>query len=78
MVATAAGGIPEIVKDEVTGLLAPVQDAEKLAEQVLRLLQDEVLAQRLTKGAWELLQDFSFRQTAKKTLGIYENVVDLK
>jgi glycosyltransferase involved in cell wall biosynthesis len=71
VVATAAGGIPEIVEDEVSGLLAPVGDAEKLAFQVRRMLEEPGLKQRLTLGAKARLHHFTKEKMAEDVLKIY-------
>ncbi|HJR41093.1 MAG TPA: glycosyltransferase family 4 protein [Gemmatimonadaceae bacterium] len=47
VVTTDAGGIPYVVTHERTALMVPRGDASGLALAVLRLLDDEVLAQRL-------------------------------
>lgn len=39
-VATAAGGLPEVVEDGVTGILVPPSDADALAEAIATLLSD--------------------------------------
>lgn len=48
VVSTAAGGIPEIVKHHQTGLLAPVKDVKQLADNVIRLLEDNTLRKQIT------------------------------
>ena len=40
IVASAVGGIPEAVKDGMTGLLVPPNDAEALSSAILRLMAD--------------------------------------
>lgn len=40
VVATRAGGIPEMVEDGITGLLAPIGDADALAAATMRILDD--------------------------------------
>lgn len=47
VVGSPAGGIPEVVRDEETGLIAADGDAGHLASQLGRLLTDEALRQRL-------------------------------
>lgn len=49
VVATAVGGVPEVVVDGETGLLVPVDDAQALAAALARLLADRAL--RLQMGA---------------------------
>jgi len=47
VVATTAGGLPEIVRDGETGMLVPPGDADALARAVLSLLQDSARCRRL-------------------------------
>lgn len=47
VVASATGGLIDIVDDEVTGLLVPPGDADALAAAVRRLVEDRNLAERL-------------------------------
>lgn len=71
IVATDAGGIPEIVEDDVTGLLAPVGDAGSLARQVVRLMEQPGLKQRLTQAARRKVECFSKEKMAAAILEIY-------
>ena len=75
VVATAAGGIPEIVIDEKSGLIAPVKDADILAKQVDRLLNDQQLKTDILKGAKETLNWYTKEATAEKTLTVYQEVL---
>ena len=75
VVATKAGGIPELVEHEKTGLLADVGDSRTLAEQILRIANDKGLSNQLVKGAKQKLQQFTREQTAQKTLQVYERVM---
>jgi N-acetyl-alpha-D-glucosaminyl L-malate synthase BshA len=43
VVATTAGGLPEVVVDGVNGYLRPIGDVAAMAEAALRLLRDEEL-----------------------------------
>ncbi len=51
VVASAAGGIPELIESEVTGLLAPPGDPAALAAACRRLLDDAALGARLAAAA---------------------------
>lgn len=75
VVATAAGGIPEMVIHERTGLLAPVGDATALAMQIERLIKNGELKNRIVSGAAEKVKDFSKESTASKTFAIYQEVL---
>lgn len=47
VVATAVGGVPEVVLDGITGLLVPPRDPVALAAAIERLLKDQLLAERM-------------------------------
>ena len=48
LVATAVGGVPELVDDDVTGLLVPPNDSSALAKALNRILNDPSLGARLS------------------------------
>ncbi len=75
VVATNAGGIPEIVHHGKTGLIAPVGDAKQLAAHVLTLMNDNELKERFIANSHQLLKEFTFRRTAEKTKAIYSVVL---
>lgn len=51
------GGIPDVIKDEATGLLVPPDDPISVAQAVRRLAEDAGLRSRLTTAAMQTLQD---------------------
>lgn len=57
LMGTNVGGIPEIVRDGVTGLLVPPNDAEALAGAMMRLADDPALAARLGRQARQMVFD---------------------
>ncbi|MDX6768136.1 MAG: glycosyltransferase [Elusimicrobiota bacterium] len=72
--ATSAGGIPEVVEDGATGLLAPPRDPEALAGAILRLLDDPALGRRLAAEALRRLPAFGWAAAAEKMERVYEAV----
>jgi colanic acid/amylovoran biosynthesis glycosyltransferase len=50
VIATSTGGIPELIQPG-TGLLVPPADPTALADAILRILQDESLAEQIGRGA---------------------------
>ena len=70
--ATRAGGIPEVIEDGVTGLLAPVGDGAALGAAISQLLLDPALAKRLKLAARQKVREFSVQRTAERTLAVYE------
>jgi L-malate glycosyltransferase len=75
VVGTTAGGIPEAVSDEVTGLLVPPADAEALAQAILRLAQDVELRRRLGRSGRVWIQEhFSATRMVEETLAAYQEI----
>lgn len=72
VVATQAGGIPEMVIHEETGLLAPIGNPEALGKAVLRLLENAEIRNQIIKGAAHKVEDFSKEKMAERTLGVYQ------
>lgn len=72
VVASAAGAVPEIVRDNENGLLAPASDPAGFAAAVSRLLDDPALAQRLGEAARRTVAGrFSAGRMVEATLAVY-------
>ena len=77
IVATRAGGIPEIVVEGETGLLAEPRNASALAEALARLVGDAAFCQRAgAAGHARALQFFDVRRMVEKTAEVYEQVLE--
>ncbi len=75
VVATAVGGIPELVEHGVTGLLIRVGDAGGLAQALARLVADDPLRRRMGEaGRRRALQSFNLQDTVAHTLALYETL----
>ena len=58
VVASGVGGIPDLVRDGVEGLLVDPRDTEGIARALLRVLDDRDLAERLGAAAAERYRDW--------------------
>ncbi len=56
VVSTPISGIPELIHDGVNGLLVPSEDSRALAEAFLRLINDNRLAEDLSRNAQETIE----------------------
>lgn len=64
VVGTKAGGLPEIILDQETGILVPPRNAELLAEAISRLFSDRKLHRTISKkGRQRALHVFDFDQS---------------
>jgi len=76
VVATRAGGIPEMIEDGRHGLLVPPRDPAALAAALLRLLEQREFAQSLGRaGRQRVEQEFSSERTTEGTLREYEQLL---
>ena len=74
-VVTNTGGLPEIVQNETTGYVVPVDKPEALAHAVLRLLESPAARTRLGASAKKRVESlFTPSATAKKIETIYNQV----
>jgi glycosyltransferase involved in cell wall biosynthesis len=75
IVATTAGGMPEVVADGETGLLVPPRDDQALADAIVTLLGDE-RRRRSMGGAGErrVRERFSADRMVQDTLDLYRRV----
>ncbi|MFN2513876.1 MAG: glycosyltransferase family 4 protein [Pyrinomonadaceae bacterium] len=62
VVATAVGGIPDLLKDGETGLLVPDDDDKMMVEAIKRLLNDSELAGRLSANGRRVAERSSWEQ----------------
>lgn len=75
IVATRAGGIPEVARDGVEALLCPPRAPAALAATILRLLRDPALAARLAANGRRRVHDFPADRMAAAYHGLYAEVV---
>lgn len=73
--ATDAGGIPEVVLDGRTGLIAPRENSRALGEAITRLLLDRPLARRLAAAARERAPEFSVERMVERTVAVYRTIL---
>lgn len=75
IVATRAGGIPEVVVDGETGILVPPRDHRAMADALISLLTDPALRQRMGDAGLKLARRrFSAERMVKETLRAYKRV----
>lgn len=76
VVGARAGGIPEVVVDEETGLLCPPGDAGALAAAIERLLKDPEAARAMgERGRSRIEAEFSVDAMVEGNLRVYREVV---
>jgi len=76
VVGSAVGGVPELIQDGVTGLLAPPGDAPALARAVEAVLADPGAAAARARAARALVGErFSRDTSVSRLLGLYQELL---
>jgi glycosyltransferase involved in cell wall biosynthesis len=74
VVTTDAGGIPDIVTDEITGFVVPVGDCEALATHALRVLSEQDFARSVVARARAECSKYTWAEVCPKWLDVYHSV----
>ena len=76
VVATAVGGLPDAVENELTGLLVPPRDPAALRRALVRVLDDAALRRRLGAAAGVRARERFGRDAASRAmLAVYRDVL---
>ncbi len=75
VIASAAGGIPEVVEDGKTGFLAPPGDVATMVDRSLRVLGNPDEHSRLKQNAAARALDFSADKVVPRYEALYEEVL---
>ena len=76
IVASRAGGIPEVVRNCENGLLVPAGDSAALTTAICRLLADSDLRREYgAKGRALVEREFSMEQMAEQNLAVYSELL---
>lgn len=79
VLATTAGGLPEVIEHGASGWLVPAQDPAQLAQAIGQLLDDPALRQRLgTAGRLRAQQHFSLQAVTARLRDIYRRAVQAR
>jgi glycosyltransferase involved in cell wall biosynthesis len=73
VIASATGGLPEIVRDGETGFLVPPSDPDALADRIARLVNDSGLVRTLGERAYT---DYRQRFSDSSFLDGYCRIID--
>ena len=77
VVATAGGGVPEIVEDGKTGMLVPMNDAQAMAKAICELLENPQRAGEMGRAGHARVRDrFTAPITTRTVEAIYDQMLD--
>jgi glycosyltransferase involved in cell wall biosynthesis len=74
-IAFAVGGVPEVIDNDISGVLVPADDTRAFAAQLARLVDDEGLRARLSQGARIKAKTFDATEMTNQTESVYEELL---
>lgn len=75
VVATDVGGVREVVKNMVTGILVPMRDEKSLARAIIHLYEDEDLRRKIGKNGRRLVEkSFNYLDMGAETIKVYQEI----
>ena len=75
VITTNVGGIPEICVNGENALIVPPKDPEALADAMIGILEDEMLAKKMGKNGRKLVEKkYTWERIAAKVLDVYEGL----
>jgi glycosyltransferase involved in cell wall biosynthesis len=78
VVASAVGGLKEVLKKHFVGLLVPPTDVEKITQAVVKLLSNASLYQLIIKNELNLAKQWSWKNVSKNHVLIYRHLARFK
>jgi glycosyltransferase involved in cell wall biosynthesis len=79
VVATAAGGVLDIIDDKVNGMLVPCKDSAAMADAVLELLSDREKARQIGIAARRRVEEkFTVQHHVAAVQGLYDAILGVE
>jgi glycosyltransferase involved in cell wall biosynthesis len=77
VVGTTAGALPEVIEDNVTGILVPPKNPQALATAIKTLIDDAELRRKMgAAGVERVNRLFTWAKSAKATIDVYKEVIN--
>ena len=74
IIATSAGGIPELVQDGINGFIVPVNDYMSFAERLTVLIEDIDRREKMGLRSSDILEQHTVENTIEKTMSVYHEI----
>lgn len=76
MVSFNIGGVPDLVRPNITGYLANPEDAEDFAQGIMQLLEDDQLRENMAKNCREIaLKEYPLELQAQRYMALYQEIL---
>ena len=76
VVATSGGGIPEIVRNGIDGILVSDGKSDDIADGILKILNDKILRKKFSASGKQRAEDFSIELHINQMTKIFQEVIE--
>jgi len=76
VIASSVGGIVDVVKHEVSGLLVNQKDPKSIAIAIEKILSDKQLQKKIIENAKKTVKEFSPQEIARQYFNIFQSLVN--
>lgn len=77
MVSFKIGGVPDLVRPDITGYLAQPEDAQDFAMSIEQLLSDTALREQMSQNCREIaLQEYSLNLQTERYISLYTQALN--
>lgn len=77
VIAFDIGGIPDLIKDKVSGIIIPYNNIELMSEKIIQLISDKRLCARMGKKSREIItNNYHLSVQANNYLQLYQELID--
>jgi glycosyltransferase involved in cell wall biosynthesis len=74
IIASSAGGIPDIIRHNENGILIPPKDSSAIIDAILMLIENKKLAQQLSEKGYSEVQKYRPDTISRRYMAIYKNI----
>ena len=76
VIVTNVGGNIELFENNKTGILIEPENSEELLKEIISLLNDKTKLSKLSKAAFEKVQEYDWSNIGKKYLDLYKKILE--
>jgi len=77
VIATSVGGIPELIKNNETGLLVESENHQMLLEKINQLLTDKSLQEKISSNGYNFVKNnFTWEKILPNYIKFYKNLLE--
>ena len=77
VIASDTGGLPEVVINNVTGIIVPVQDSQAIAQAIKKLVEDKALREKLgNNGRKMVVENYKWSDCLAGMMNVYAGILN--